>query len=1226
MSLIVPPDELTFVDILRSHADARPDRPAVIFLADGETETTRWTYAALDRRARATAARLAEIGHAGDRVLLLVPPSADFISAFFGCMYAGMVPVPAYPPRNPRHMPRVEAILRDADAAVVMTTAGAMSRVRGWLGQGAAPAWRLLQADLDDDAGASAWRPPRLAAGNLAFLQYTSGSVGHPKGVEVTHASLVVNLRMIQRQFNHDETSDSVNWLPLFHDMGLVGGLLQTLFVGASTVWMPPTAFVEKPVRWFNLITRYRPHTTGAPNFAFALSLRKVAADDRAGLDLSSLRNFYNGAERIDASVMRRFIETFADCGLQPSTMLPCYGLAEVTVFSTGGGPRGYPAVRQAPAAAGRTTAAVGCGRWGDDQTLMIVNPETRQPMPDGETGEIWIQGPHVARGYWKQPVETETTFGARLANGAGPFLRTGDLGFTSDGELFVTGRIKELIIIRGANVYPSDIERTVAASHPDLQPDGSAVFSVQADGDERVVVVQEVKRDALRKLDVRDIAEDIRRSVYHEHELALHAIVLVKPLTVPKTSSGKVQRLACKAAYVDGTLPHVGTWTQEQASDDTTSRARADRAIEWLRAYAERRINSRLMDERRMIAPHIVLDFGRSGLLGLQAPLEAGGLALTHHDTFRVFEQLAAIDSTLCAFVGVHNVLGVRPLLQHGTAEQRRRILPDLASGRQLASFAFTEPGAGSNPLAIAATAQPTATGWMLKGSKRWIGTAAWAGYAHVFVRLDGASLGQDGIAGFIVSQTAPGLRQGAEELTMGMRAMVQNTVHLDGVLVGPDDLLGTTGQGLAVAHDTMRYARLAVAAASLGVMKRALQLMARYASRRSISTGRLLDNVVTRERMTALTVETAALDAFVYAFASWLDRDLPVPDELFAAAKVAGPEAAWQAVDQLMQMLGGRGYIETNGVPQMLRDTRLLRIFEGPSETMQMFIGARLLSSADSVATFIRRHLGQDALAGQLEQVVSDIQRETAGDTASSGGDQRQRGAWRLGEIGLTALWLAAVVDHRSRSTSGEGADAQRLLQSRFDDACDRGRHPQTDGALDGDALARIVEDYAGRIGDVEQQADGELQQLDPMLARDGVEAPKGAAAPSPSAVRPDRPRAVGMPTDARTGSAAELERLIQGWIARRLAVDPAQVSVDQEFFNFGLDSITSVEMMTALGARLGTSPSPTLAWDYPTIRELAAHLAGERPAFERDGAGSEDAEIAALLAAELKSLRGE
>lgn len=289
-------------------------------------------------------------------------------------------------------------------------------------------------------------------------------------------------------------------------------------------------------------------------------------------------------------------------------------------------------------------------------------------------------------------------------------------------------------------------------------------------------------------------------------------------------------------------------------------------------------------------------------------------------------------------------------------------------------------------------------------------------------------------------------------------------------------------------------------------------------------------------------------------------------------------------------------------------------------------MFIGARLLSSADSVATFIRRHLGQDALAGQLEQVVSDIQRETAGDTASSGGEQRQRGAWRLGEIGLTALWLAAVVDHRSRSTSGEGADAQRLLQSRFDDACDRGRHPQTDGPLDGDALARLVEDYAGRIGDVEQQADGELQQLDPVLARDGVEAPKGAAAPSPSAVRPDRPRAVGMPTDARTGSAAELERLIQGWIARRLAVDPAQVSVDQEFFNFGLDSITSVEMMTALGARLGTSPSPTLAWDYPTIRELAAHLAGERPAFERDGAGSEDAEIAALLAAELKSLRGE
>lgn len=1236
-------DVRTFVDVLRRRADTHPDRTALIFLPDGEKEGTRWTYADLDRRARATAAELAAVAQPGDRVLLLVPASADFVSAFFGCLYAGMLPVPAYPPRNRRHMPRVEAILRDTDARVMLTGSGAIEQVREWLDRDGNGDRHLMSADLVDDGSAAAWRAPHLAPDGLAFLQYTSGSVGHPKGVEVTHANLLANQRMIQRRFEHDDRSAVVSWLPLFHDMGLVGNLMQPLFVGAFTVLMPPTTFLERPIRWFQAITRYRPYTTGAPNFAYALSLRSIGAEDRTTFDLGSLRNLYVGAEPIDAALMRRFMATFADCGLRSASMLACYGMAETTLLSTCGGPRMDPvflSVAPAPPRAGHENAAatqarsrtlVGCGGWGDEQTLLIVDPETRQPVADGLEGEIWIQGPHVARGYWNRPAETAETFGARLASGEGPFLRTGDLGLVRDGELFVTGRIKDILIVRGANVYPSDIERTVAASHPDLQPDAGAVFSVAIDSEDAVVIVQEVRRQALRRLDGDAIGDAIRRAVFEEHELPVHAIVLVKPMAVPKTSSGKVQRLACKASYADGTLPQVWAWNQERDSAETGSRTRADEIIAWLRWYGEHRINSRLMDERRSIPPYVVLDFGRRGILGLQAPLDAGGVALTHRDAFRVLEQLAAIDTTLCSFVGVHNVLGVRPLVRFGTEEQCRRLLPDLASGRQLASFAFTEPGAGSNPLAIAATATAAGTGWILHGSKKWIGTAAWAGCMHVFVRQDSAAGGHDGITAFVLPQDRPGLRQGAEELTMGMRAMVQNAVHLDAVSVGPEDLLGAVGQGLPIAYDIMRYARLAVAAASLGVMKRSLQLMTRYASRRSIGTGLLLDNVVTRERLTQLTAETSALEAFVYAFASWLDRDLPVPEELFAAAKVAGPEAAWRATDQLMQLLGARGYIETNGVPQMLRDARLLRIFEGPSETMLMFVGSRLLAGA-RVSDFIRHQLAQDALADGIDEAIADVQRKFS-DLASgpSDSDRRQRAAWILGELGLAAVWLAGVVDYRARTANGDYAMAQDWAKSRFDAACARARDasPTQDVPLGSEEIARIVGRYADSIGDVEQHADGELQMMDPMLKRDAVAHPRAANDGLDVATVAVRPAAAATPPERShpaPPAAAELERLIRGWMATRLGIDASRVDVGKAFYDFGLDSVTAVEMIGGLGERLGRSLSPTLVWDFPTIRELAAHLAAApAPAAVAPGNGS-DEEIAALLAAELDSLRQE
>lgn len=368
-------------------------------------------------------------------------------------------------------------------------------------------------------------------------------------------------------------------------------------------------------------------------------------------------------------------------------------------------------------------------------------------------------------------------------------------------------------------------------------------------------------------------------------------------------------------------------------------SKTRTDDLLEWLRSYAKKRINSRLIDERRCIPPYIVLDFGNRGLLGMQVPPKYGGMGLSNQDTLLVLQQLGAIDPTLASFVGVHNVLGIRPLMNYASDQLRDELLPLIATGRELAAFALTEPGAGSNPQAISAKAIPDSNsqgGWRLQGNKIWIGSAAWASAINIFVQTFDAEGQYLGVSGFVIRQESKGLRQGPEALTMGLRGMVQNAVYLDDVSVNSDHLLGELGSGMKVAQDAMMHGRLCITAASLGGMKRCAQLMLRYAKCRTISTGRLLKNPVTLAKLTDLTESIVAVESLVTRIAKLLDEECYIPVEAYAACKIVGPEFFWQAADSLIQMLGGRGYIETNIAPQLLRDSRILRIYEGPTETL--------------------------------------------------------------------------------------------------------------------------------------------------------------------------------------------------------------------------------------------------------------------------------------------------
>ncbi|MEH1968245.1 fatty acyl-AMP ligase [Nostoc sp.] len=567
----------TLVDLLRYRAVAQSNRIAYTFLVNGETEEINITYQELDRLARAIAVRLQSMEMAGSRALLLYPIGLDFIAGFFGCLYAGVVAVPAYPPRPNQSLSRLQAIATNAKAAIALTNTTVLSN----FGRGFSefPNLKVLCWLTTDDINtdlATQWQEPAINSNTLALLQYTSGSTGTPKGVMLNHRNLLHNCTFIHECFQDTPESMGVSWLPLYHDMGLIGGVLQPLYVGAPMTLMSPMDFLQSPVRWLRAISRYKATTSGGPNFAYDLCVRHITPQQRETLDLSSWKIAFNGAEPVRAQTLERFTEAFKSCGFSYNAFYPCYGMAEATLIVSGGLKTEPPILkivqgealeqnRVVPAkkAEDGTRTLVSCGQSRLDQQIVIVHPETLTICAPNEVGEIWISGKSVAQGYWNQLGETKTTFQAYLSGTTErPFLRTGDLGFLENGELFITGRIKDLIIIRGRNHYPQDIEFIVEQSHPALRSGYGAAFSVDLDGEERLIVAQEVERNYLVNLNLNEIFTAIVQAVAQQHEIQIYAILLLKPGSIPKTSSGKIKRFACQKAFINNTLDIVYDWT----------------------------------------------------------------------------------------------------------------------------------------------------------------------------------------------------------------------------------------------------------------------------------------------------------------------------------------------------------------------------------------------------------------------------------------------------------------------------------------------------------------------------------------------------------------------------------------------------------------------------------------------------------------------------------------
>jgi acyl-CoA synthetase (AMP-forming)/AMP-acid ligase II len=520
-------------------------------------------YDELDARALGVATYLDGRGVTGRPVLLLFPAGFDFLATFLGCLYAGVVAVPAPMPGDARGLRRVASIVRDTGLELVLTTSALRSGLCRQLRAGGMLADLEVVACDDLPAGAPSWVGPQLTADSLALLQYTSGSTSEPRGVMISHGNLLHNAAEIQARISSDESLVSVVWLPHFHDMGLIG-LLHAFYVGGDCVFMAPTTFLRRPVRWPQAVSRWRATVTVGPDFGYDLCARTVTDEQVAGLDLSCLRVALTGAEPVRARTLETFGRRFGPAGFTPEMFSPCYGMAETTLLATASGTGAAPTVRSADPRAlernevrtvptGHGTALVGCGTSAS-LDVRIVDPRTRAVQPPGLIGEIWISGASVAGGYWNRPDAEAQTFGAYTWDGVGPYLRTGDLGAVVDGELYVTGRAKDMLIIRGRNLCPQDIEHAVREVHPALTAGGGVAFSVTTDR-EHVVVVHEVRTELLDGLDLAQLATAVKAGVARYFDVAAPGVVLTRRGGVRRTTSGKVQRPLMRELFLTGAL-----------------------------------------------------------------------------------------------------------------------------------------------------------------------------------------------------------------------------------------------------------------------------------------------------------------------------------------------------------------------------------------------------------------------------------------------------------------------------------------------------------------------------------------------------------------------------------------------------------------------------------------------------------------------------------------------
>ncbi|MBX9983782.1 fatty acyl-AMP ligase [Priestia aryabhattai] len=568
----------SMIDLLSHKVMIHPEKVVYTFLSNDNQDETNITYQELHMYAKQIAAYLQHLGLEGQRALLMYPSGIDYVKAFLGCIYANVIPVPVYPPGLSRNMERLKAIMDDSATNIILTTTQLHSKISFHFSDELSN-MNLKWIPIDDISHdyRDQWSQPKVDKESLAFLQYTSGSTSSPKGVMVTHGNILHNEAMIKAACQHNEDTVMLGWLPMYHDMGLIGNILQPLYLGAKCVFMSPMDFLQKPFRWLSAISKYKATISGGPNFAYDLCLKKITDEQKVQLDLSSWEVAFNGAEPVRYETIQKFAQAFKDCNFKLNQFFPCYGMAEATLFITGNEKLTKPVSKgfckenllenkaiERPINSEDSVKLIGCGMTWLHQKVEIVNTDSLSKCASNEIGEIWVKGDSIAKGYFGRKQETNYAFNNTVKDtNENGFLRTGDLGFFHEGQLFVTGRLKDVIVLRGKNHYPQDIELTVEKADQTIISGASAAFSVDINGEEKLIIVAEIerkyrprphnKRELKGYLD--SVLRNIRQQVMEEHEVQPYTISLLKTSSIPKTSSGKIQRSACKNAYLNNGL-----------------------------------------------------------------------------------------------------------------------------------------------------------------------------------------------------------------------------------------------------------------------------------------------------------------------------------------------------------------------------------------------------------------------------------------------------------------------------------------------------------------------------------------------------------------------------------------------------------------------------------------------------------------------------------------------
>lgn len=1180
----------------------------------------------------------------GDRCLLIFNQGIEFIIAFLACQWIGAIPVPLNIPGRSKSLDKWENIAGECFPETIITAKKNASRLIQSLSKS-----KLLskipvtevEILVSDQLETAFTDEPDIHP--TAFLQYTSGSTGNPKGVVVTQNSLIKNSRESRKNMNATPDSVFVSWLPFYHDMGLILFIVQTIYNGNSLYLMKPEDFMSRPLNWVYALSKWKGTHTGGPNFAYQLVADKLVqlhhelkqTNKKAEISLEDLKMCASGAEPIRFKTICDFQNAISLFGANDHVISPGYGLAEATLtvaLNKEGEKVKWLKVDKEALKKNKVilkesgfleTATdfpedessvylVGNGQVIDNHGIDIIAiSDLEKELPDSiskltvldpySIGELWYSGPSVTDGYYENKQATSESYFHSLSNDT-VYLRTGDLAFKDDdGQIYIVGRIKDLIIIRGLNYYPQDIERTSCYSHPDLRTDGAAAFAMNKEGNECCYIVQELTRSAVLSPKFDEYAKTIRNAVLQEHGIAIEKIIFVAPMHVPRTTSGKIQRRLAKrtternewenilhTSQLGVTVPVKNADTVHIPLEENTFK----NTIEELQHFLQTRVDSYTIDERRSIPPYIMTEFSRMGLMGLLIPQENGGLGCSLSQARTIIEIISSADLTLGLLVSLHNLLGLHPIAKFAKEEIREKVVRDLAAGKGTASFALSEPGAGSNPNAGKTFAQKHNSHWILNGEKCWVGSSSWASYLTVIAHTqdeNGKYLGQ---SAFLIPQGTSGLHHIEECMTMGMRGTVQGHFTMNNVQIPASHVLGEIGKGAEVLHEVVSMGRIGINSMCIGILKTVLSRSKRWAENRKINSGHLIDQPVVLKNLNELLWILEIVETYQSKLVQWKDEDLLLPDMLVSAGKIFSTEETWKGVDFLMQITAARGYSEHNGIAQLFRDTRVLRIFEGPSESLIADLGGRTDENIMETLNFLtHQHIAINTIL-QTEK-IQHIKKQFEEHTTDSEGQHRKFARYAFGEVLTYQMIVWMCQDDIS-------SQAKNWLEKKISTII-------TD-TLEFNTTLLAKERFEKQFNHILK--DHKTIYTQPVFPEASVSSPfrdlraiETQNTPKRSEEQNISEKVIFRATETGSSSSvkqpsnnknvSQIEAWIYNWLEKEAGIERSLFTPFTSFSEYGLDSSLSIRFISDMNARYTIHVEPSIIWSYSTVNELAAYL---------------------------------